>query len=465
MNFLVNVIIIVLMIGILVFVHELGHFIVAKLAGMYVEEFALGMGPLVFAKKYGETQYSLRLFPVGGFVQILGEEEVDKDDGNVCDDSSSDDDVGKDDVISKKELKVLKTHKELMKKFANRSFRNKSALARMVVMLAGVTANFILASLLYYGLLWSTDFSWSLDATLEDFNPWFGDVSVTKISDVLYSETIKGAGAMSSGMPNEGIIKSVDGKSLEYSTDLSKVLADYKGEVVTLDVCGVAEADEVKNDAAGADTSGESASVVETMDTNSDDVEIGGANNHSDTNDLLEQKYTDCSKYNVPVSADGLIGVMLPVNYQMKVSYNGVTKYLSGFVHSANQIQVIITYIPKFLGDAIRQGEYKVAAASSMTSPIGMYFMIDKIKAYGVGPLIETMAGLSLSLFLINLVPIPALDGGRAVLLLPEVILRRPLNGHFEEMLVKWSFYALLLLMVLVVLKDIVLIDVFRDMF
>ena len=59
--------------SLLVIVHELGHFIMAKANGIKVEEFSIGMGPEIFSKKGKETQYSLRLFPIGGYVKMLGE--------------------------------------------------------------------------------------------------------------------------------------------------------------------------------------------------------------------------------------------------------------------------------------------------------------------------------------------------------------------------------------------------------
>ena len=70
------IIIAILGFSLLVIVHELGHFIMAKVNGIKVEEFSVGMGPEIFSRKGKETRYSLRLFPIGGFVSLLGEEEV-----------------------------------------------------------------------------------------------------------------------------------------------------------------------------------------------------------------------------------------------------------------------------------------------------------------------------------------------------------------------------------------------------
>ena len=71
---MLTAIVAIIIFALLVSAHEFGHFITAKLSGMYVQEFSIGMGPLVFAKQIGETKYSLRLLPLGGFVRVLGED-------------------------------------------------------------------------------------------------------------------------------------------------------------------------------------------------------------------------------------------------------------------------------------------------------------------------------------------------------------------------------------------------------
>lgn len=103
--------------SVLVFVHELGHFLAAKRAGIKVEEFGIGFPPRVFKKKVGETIYSLNLFPIGGFVRLYGEEE----------------DVEKD---------------------RNRAFYHKKPLVRAGVVVAGVAMNFVLAIFLFSAVSW-----------------------------------------------------------------------------------------------------------------------------------------------------------------------------------------------------------------------------------------------------------------------------------------------------------------------
>jgi regulator of sigma E protease len=122
MDAILNIIIIILILGVIIFVHELGHLIASKIFKVYVEEFAIGMGPKILGKKIGETLYTLRLFPIGGYNKIKGEEyeEDDKD---------------------------------------PRSLRNQKAYVRIIIFLSGVFMNVLLAILIFYGLIISMDFN------------------------------------------------------------------------------------------------------------------------------------------------------------------------------------------------------------------------------------------------------------------------------------------------------------------
>lgn len=121
-----TLIILILMLGILIFVHEFGHFIVAKKCGVHVEEFALGMGPRLFKfkRKNDETEYSLRLFPIGGYCAMAGE------------------------VVEEKEKGLSK----------DKYMCNKKPYQKFLILVAGVTMNFILALVLLFlqGMIWGS---------------------------------------------------------------------------------------------------------------------------------------------------------------------------------------------------------------------------------------------------------------------------------------------------------------------
>lgn len=105
-----NIIISLIVFGILVLFHEFGHFIVAKKAGVKIHEFAIGMGPKIYSYKGEETEYSLRVLPIGGYVRMEGEDEASSD---------------------------------------PRSFNNKTILQKISIVFAGPLMNFILAILLF----------------------------------------------------------------------------------------------------------------------------------------------------------------------------------------------------------------------------------------------------------------------------------------------------------------------------
>ena len=79
-----NIIWTILILGIMIFVHELGHFLTAKRFGVFVEEFSLGMGPAIFKKQGKDTLYSIRLLPIGGYVKLEGEDEESMSEGALC---------------------------------------------------------------------------------------------------------------------------------------------------------------------------------------------------------------------------------------------------------------------------------------------------------------------------------------------------------------------------------------------
>lgn len=113
-----SLLITIILLGVLVIAHEFGHFIIAKKNGIWVQEFAVGMGPKIFSRTKGDTEYSIRILPLGGFCRMEGEAE---------DGASS-----------------------------STSFLSKSVGARMAVMAAGPVMNFLLAFLMIFGLTCTT---------------------------------------------------------------------------------------------------------------------------------------------------------------------------------------------------------------------------------------------------------------------------------------------------------------------
>ena len=146
MGHIITLLIFLLILGLIVFIHEFGHFIAAKKNGVYVHEFSLGFGPKLFSfkRKNDETEYMIKLLPLGGYVMLAGEEYEDEEEED-----------------KKEKKKKDKKEKEKVKVPENQKLYNKKFHEKFVIMVAGVFNNFMLGLFLLFlmGLIWGSDFS------------------------------------------------------------------------------------------------------------------------------------------------------------------------------------------------------------------------------------------------------------------------------------------------------------------
>lgn len=380
LSIIINILLFILVIGVLTLVHELGHFIAAKLVKAEVEEFSIGFGPKLLSKKYKETLYCIRILPLGGYVKILG-------DG---------------DPQSPKESKEFKDNP--------RSLGNKSRIAQAFVMLAGITMNLLFAVTMYYIVLAGNSWKMNLDWAYENFKPTGAQISKEVVGNVEYSELVDGGNAQLAKLPTSGTIQTINGVSIIYSNQVGEELKKYKGQKVVLNIC---------NDS--------------------------------------------CEDYNVQVSEKGTIGILLSTNYYVTISYEN-SKVFAGFSHLINTLRLISTKFGALFSQAEQTGDY-TELSNSVSGPVGIYFLIDYFKNLGVITFLSVMGDLSLSLAVMNILPIPALDGGRVLILLIESIFRHSLNEKVKVIIINGSFIFLMLLVVLIMVKDIANIQNIRDMF
>lgn len=376
---IVNILLFILVIGLLTFVHELGHFIAAKLVGAKVSDFSLGYGPKILSKKVGETTYNIRILPLGGFVKILGdgdptkEKEDNKDDGNL---------------------------------------KNKPKLAQAFVMAAGVTMNIILAIIFYYIFLSTSGWKMSLNYELEDFNPVGAQITKERVMDLPYEVQQDGV-AKESGVMEKGYIVSVNDQPIEYFEDLRTILEENAGEEVSLYLC---------------------------------DFEL-----------------SDCVTESVTLGDDGKLGVAIGANYNVNLDYSE-NKLTSGFAHTLNILKLTVDIFGDLFAEAKETGDYS-PISQSVSGPVGIYLIIDYFKTLGVTIFIGLIADLSVSLAVLNLLPIPALDGGRIGILIIEAIIRKDLDERVENFLINAGFIFLMVLIVGIILKDILTIDQLQSLF
>lgn len=143
-----GVLLTIILLGLIIFLHELGHFMTAKWFKMPVKEFSLGMGPKLISKKFGETVYSIRAFPLGGFVNISGmeEKEIEKDAIIV----ETEEEINK--ILEENDDAIIYTQEEIDEiNYDNENgFFTKSPLQRFIVLIAGVAMNFLSAFIVLF---------------------------------------------------------------------------------------------------------------------------------------------------------------------------------------------------------------------------------------------------------------------------------------------------------------------------
>ena len=163
------------------------------------------------------------------------------------------------------------------------------------------------------------------------------------------------------------------------------------------------------------------------------------------------------------IPEDGKLGVAIGYNYEVYLDYSE-NKLFAGFAHTVNMLKLTGSVFSSLFSEAKQSGDY-TQLSNSVSGPVGIYFIIDYFKTLGVPIFIGLIADLSVSLAVLNLLPIPALDGGRIAILLVEVVIRKDLNEKVENALINVGFIFLLVLMLAIILKDVLTIDQLQSIF
>jgi RIP metalloprotease RseP len=177
--------------------------------------------------------------------------------------------------------------------------------------------------------------------------------------------------------------------------------------------------------------------------------------------EVCDLNLENCLIYQPVVSSKGTIGISYPLNYEVKLTYNGWEKPFAGFLHSFNWMKLSYIGLMDIFKTAKETGNYDEAAAT-VSGPVGLYVVVDTFKQYGFWPIFSLLGDLSMTLVIMNLLPIPALDGGRVLIILVELIRGKPLNKKLEAAIIQISFILMLILMLVIVIKDIVYIDLLK---
>lgn len=350
-----------IVLGILVIVHEFGHFIVAKLVGVKVEEFAVGFPPRLFSKKKGETEYSINLIPLGGYVKMLGELEHSKD---------------------------------------KRAFENQKPGKRFYIAVAGVIMNLVLA-----WLILTVGFSVGMTPIVSSPE----SIPGKKISnEIILANIEKDSAAEKASLKQNDILlgaKSLtDSANFSSAEEITDFSAKHRGQEITLSI---------KRE--GKD---------------------------------IEQKI-------LLSDSDRPLGITMIDKTVVRVPF-----YKAPYValkETSNIVKVTLEFLGGFFAKLFSTGRM----ADEVGGPVAIYVYTGLALKAGIMVLLQFIAILSVNLALINILPFPALDGGRIVFIILEKLFGKKVIKEQVEGAIHMIGYALLILFVIAVTyKDIVKIFV-----
>lgn len=331
-GFSLTILVALIIFGVLIFVHEFGHFVMAKLFKVKVHEFSLGMGPAIFKRKKGETDYSVRLLPIGGFVKLEGE------------DFASDDE---------------------------RSFNNCHPVKRIIILIAGAFMNVLIGFLLFI-LIFSLS----------------KEINVPEVSKI-----IEGSPAYEAGLEVGDRISAINGKKIHIQSDVTFELF------------------------------------------------LSGGN---ETQVTALRGGEELTYKIVPVKEDGryIIGF-----YTKTVKPNFGIVFYNAFYNTFFTVKLVYTSLKMLIMGTV--------SITEMAGPVGIVGEIGQAAKVGFLYVIDFAALIAVNLGVMNLLPLPALDGGRVVFVLLEIVRRKPLKENVEGYIHLVGLILLFLLMIIITFSDI----------
>lgn len=353
-----TLILFIIVLSLLVFVHELGHFVMARKMGMKVEEFGFGFPPRLFGIERKGTLYSVNWIPLGGFVRIKGES------GDQADDADS--------------------------------FASKKAWQRFVVLIAGVVMNLVLA-----GALFSVGYMIGLPSVIDEAIP--ASASITE-QQLTIMQVVEGSPAEVEGVVAGDELVAIDGTTFATDAQARDYLAEHGDGGVELLL---------------ASETGEERTVTVTAE-------------------YLEA--AESSALGIGFVSTGLVSYPFfqAIGQGLFTTYQFTIEILKAF------------------GGIIRDLVVTQEVGVDLSGPVGIAVMTGQVAAMGLVYLLQFTAVLSINLAIINVLPFPALDGGRILFLIIEKVRGKPVNEKVEIATHNIGFILLMLLVVVVTYKDFV---------
>jgi regulator of sigma E protease len=343
----------VAVLGVLIFFHELGHFLVAKYFGVKVLKFSLGFGYKLVGKQIGETEYLISTIPLGGFVKMLGESHEDEE-------------------------PVPPEERE-------RAFSHQHVMVRIAIVVAGPAFNLFLALFLFCSLY--------LISGNYVMTPEVGQVR-------------PGSPAESAGLLKGDIIVSVQGKAIESWEEIKEQVQECAGVPMAVTVQRGAE--------------------VLTMTVIPEEA-------------VMKNIFGEEVK-------SALIGIVAAGKYK-KIEMSPLIAIREGFLKTWEIIKLTCLTVVKLL--------QRVVPIKTLGGPILIGQMTGQLAQESFAYLIPFMAVISVNLGILNLLPVPILDGGMIVFLLIELVIGKPISLRKRDLAQKVGLFLLIFLMVVVFYNDI----------
>lgn len=347
-----TILLFILILSVLVFAHEFGHFFVAKKAGIKVEEFGFGLPPRIWGKKIGETVYSINALPIGGFVKLLGEDQPEK--------------------VNKKDRK--------------RAFFSQSKKLRVAALLAGVLMNFLLAILLF-------SFVYSKAGI------------PTQTQTVHIVGVAPESPAEKAGLREGDIVLFAAGQKITSSDDFLKITNDYLGKTLTLEVAREKE------------------NLLFSLTPRQEQPEGEGP-------------------LGVVISSVEMKFYSLPKQIYLGVIY--------GFQEAIGWLSLIVGSLFSMFRNLLFRG----TVPSDVAGPVGIFQITGEVGKTGLLPVLQFIGILSVNLAVINILPFPALDGGRLLFVIIEAITGRRVRGETERLVHTIGMAFLLFLFLIITVND-----------
>ena len=410
MGLFIGAIKIIVVLGTLITIHELGHFLVAKACNVKVHKFAIGFGPKVLKKQGKETEYTLRLIPFGGFVQLEGEEERSEDE---------------------------------------RAFNKKPIYQRVLIVAAGATVNIFFALVIYFFIAFGTN----------------------KYSDNILTYVPEGSYEYISGLRSGDEVVSINGKNIRVGYDVARTIEKSKSDKFKFVVRRNGKIEEILvnipiHEKGILGIMYDKENTILFLDENtpvalsgleSGDVitQINGEN-IDDWEEIIEIiSLLPNEVINLVVDRNGEL-----INFDVRTtSVQGRHYYIKFGVIEPKAFDRVV-YALNETGDYFNANIEGLASMFSgkvkNVEVMGVVGIAGEISATeSLGEFFYLMSAISLSLGIFNLLPVPALDGGKILFLIIEKIRRKPFNENTEATATLIGFGIIILLAIVVTISDV----------